>query len=139
MSNSISKTTRYEVLRRDNYACRYCGAKAPFVTLHIDHVIPASYGGSNDPSNLTAACADCNTAKSNGIPHETVITEVRDDQFTYIRSRGGNIKPCMHCGKPVKFEEDDVDDSPQCEQCNELVCDAYEAGYHKALQNLGVK
>lgn len=26
---AVSKRTRYEVLRRDNHACRYCGARAP--------------------------------------------------------------------------------------------------------------
>lgn len=31
--------------------------------MEIDHVIPRSAGGSNDPSNLVAACRDCNASK----------------------------------------------------------------------------
>lgn len=33
---AVSKRTRYEVLRRDNHACRYCGASAPEVKLTVD-------------------------------------------------------------------------------------------------------
>ena len=37
---AVSKRTRYEVLRRDNHACRYCGASAPDAKLTVDHVLP---------------------------------------------------------------------------------------------------
>jgi 5-methylcytosine-specific restriction endonuclease McrA len=37
---AVSKRTRYEVLRRDNHACRYCGGIAPDVILTVDHVTP---------------------------------------------------------------------------------------------------
>jgi hypothetical protein len=54
---------RYDVLARDGFACRYCGRKAPEVTLHVDHVVPRAKGGSDDPSNLVAACSACNQGK----------------------------------------------------------------------------
>jgi 5-methylcytosine-specific restriction endonuclease McrA len=38
---SIGKSLRFEVLRRDGFACTYCGRKPPDVELHIDHVIPS--------------------------------------------------------------------------------------------------
>lgn len=53
---AVSKRTRYEVLRRDNHTCRYCGGSAPDVRLTVDHVLPVTLGGSDDPSNLVAAC-----------------------------------------------------------------------------------
>lgn len=37
---------------------------------HIDHRIPLSRGGTNDPSNLVLACASCNLSKHNKLPHE---------------------------------------------------------------------
>ena len=37
---ALSKRLRYEILRRDNHTCRYCGASAPDVTLTVDHVVP---------------------------------------------------------------------------------------------------
>lgn len=55
---------RYEVLERDGYACQYCGAKAPAVTLHVDHIVPVADGGTDDLSNLVTACEYCNLGKS---------------------------------------------------------------------------
>ena len=64
---SLSKRTRFRVLTRDRFTCRYCGRSAPAVVLHIDHIHPASRGGSNDESNLVTACVDCNGSKSDKI------------------------------------------------------------------------
>ena len=75
---AISRRLRFEVLRRDRHTCRYCGATAPGVRLHVDHVIPVSLGGSDDPSNLVAACADCNGGKGSTSPDEHIIAEVSD-------------------------------------------------------------
>lgn len=61
------------VRARDKYTCVYCGKIMPD-RLEIDHVVPRSRGGSNTPSNLVAACHDCNqekgdqTAKEFGYP-----------------------------------------------------------------------
>lgn len=49
------------VLERDEYRCVYCGATD--VPLQLDHAIPRSRGGSDDPSNLVAACKPCNCSK----------------------------------------------------------------------------
>lgn len=54
---------RYEVLERDGYTCQYCGAKAPDVTLHVDHIVPVAEGGTDDTGNLVTACEYCNTGK----------------------------------------------------------------------------
>ena len=56
-------TLRWQVLKRDDFTCRYCGRSAPDVVLHIDHVQPRSAGGSDDPSNLVVACAACNIGR----------------------------------------------------------------------------
>jgi hypothetical protein len=61
---AISKRLRFEILRRDEHACQYCGEKAPGVTLHVDHVVPVTLGGSDKPDNLVAACKDCNLGKT---------------------------------------------------------------------------
>lgn len=39
--------------------CVYCGKPAE----HMDHVMPKSRGGSDDPSNLVPACSSCNWSK----------------------------------------------------------------------------
>ena len=61
---SVSKRTRFEVLKRDDFRCRYCGANAMQSLIEVDHVIPASKGGTDDAANLVAACWDCNHGKS---------------------------------------------------------------------------
>lgn len=61
---SVSTRTRFEILKRDGFRCRYCGATSIQSPLHVDHVIPVAEGGSDDPANLTAACAGCNLGKS---------------------------------------------------------------------------
>lgn len=83
---AVSKRTRYEVLRRDNYTCRYCGAKAPDVVLHVDHVVPEALGGSDNPGNLVAACEDCNAGKAATSPDETVVEDVRQDALRWSRA-----------------------------------------------------
>jgi len=55
------KLTKREVLRRDNYACQYCGQHAPFMT--IDHVVPRHMGGGHTWENLVTACPSCNHRK----------------------------------------------------------------------------
>lgn len=60
----LSPRTRFEVLKRDGFACRYCGRRAPEVTLHCDHVVSHVSGGSDDMENLAASCPDCNYGKS---------------------------------------------------------------------------
>jgi len=54
---------RYEVLKRDNFTCQLCGRQAPEVKLEVDHIIPKSAGGTDDPNNLRAVCYSCNRGK----------------------------------------------------------------------------
>lgn len=60
----LSKRVRFEVFKRDAFTCQYCGAKAPEVVLHCDHINPVAAGGDNDIMNLVTACADCNGGKA---------------------------------------------------------------------------
>lgn len=134
---TLSKRTRFEILRRDEFACRYCGAKAPSVELHVDHVLPRKYGGTDDAWNLTAACVDCNLGKSHVLPTEEVIEDVRRAQFYHLAGQGLPVDPCVHCNKPVYREPDDEwQEHPQCTPCNMAVCDAHEAGVRNGRKEL---
>lgn len=73
---AVSKRVRYEVLRRDDHRCRYCGASAPDAKLTVDHVVPVALGGSDDPSNLVTACRDCNAGKTSTAPDSPLVAEV---------------------------------------------------------------
>jgi hypothetical protein len=74
---TVTKRTRYEVLRRDEHTCRYCHATDQPLT--VDHVIPVALGGGDDPSNLVAACKDCNAGKSSSSPDGSLVAEVKED------------------------------------------------------------
>jgi hypothetical protein len=78
---AVSKRLRYEILRRDNHACRYCGAAAPGVKLHVDHVIPQALGGSDVPTNLVTACAECNAGKTSSMPNAMPVADVEQEAF----------------------------------------------------------
>jgi hypothetical protein len=86
---AISKKLRFEVFKRDGFACQYCGKHPPDVTLEIDHVQPKSKEGKDDINNLLTACFDCNRGKSNielkRIPNSLElnreILEERENQY----------------------------------------------------------
>lgn len=80
---AVSKRTRFEVLRRDNHTCRYCGGTAPDVVLTIDHVVPVALGGTDEPENLVAACRDCNYGKTSTSPDGTLVADVKSDALRW--------------------------------------------------------
>lgn len=60
----LTATLRYDVLKRDGFQCRACGAKPESgAHLHIDHVRPVSRGGRTELANLQALCSLCNLGK----------------------------------------------------------------------------
>lgn len=62
---------RYNVLKRDNFTCKICGATAKDgAKLHADHIIPISEGGKTVMSNLQTLCERCNIGKSNKIDND---------------------------------------------------------------------
>lgn len=68
---AIGQKTKFEVFKRDNFTCQYCGRSAPEVILEVDHIKPVAEGGTNDILNLITACRDCNRGKGK--------TELSDD------------------------------------------------------------
>lgn len=82
---AITKRLRYEILRRDGHACRYCGAKAPDVELTVDHVTPKALGGTDDPANLVAACRACNTGKASSSPDAAMVADVDQAAVDWAR------------------------------------------------------
>jgi len=99
----IPKKLRFEILNRDDFTCRYCGQSAPDVVLHADHIKPVAKGGTNDPSNLVAACSACNGGKSDKLLNDMLIQDVNplsDPRWEAIKSsiveRDGC--KCRRCG-----------------------------------------
>ena len=80
---AVSKRLRFEILRRDGHTCRYCGATAPEVPLRVDHVVPVALGGSDDPSNLVAACEPCNSGKSSVPADARMVDDITQDALRW--------------------------------------------------------
>jgi len=80
---AVGKRLRYEVLRRDNHTCRYCGRCAPEVRLTVDHVLPVALGGRDEAENLVACCADCNSGKTSTTPDAPLVADVQDSALRW--------------------------------------------------------
>lgn len=77
MRSPISKRKRFEVFKRDGFACQYCGAVPPRALLHVDHINPVALGGDNSEDNLITACETCNLGKS-AVPLSSVPRSLED-------------------------------------------------------------
>lgn len=73
----LSKKTRFEVFKRDQFKCQYCGGTPPAAVLEVDHVIPVCEGGDDSRDNLVTACFDCNRGKA-GNSLSSVPTSLTD-------------------------------------------------------------
>lgn len=83
---ALTKRLRYEVLRRDNHTCRYCGASAPDATLSVDHVVPQALGGTDEPTNLVTACQPCNSGKAATTPDAPLVDDVAADALRWAKA-----------------------------------------------------
>jgi hypothetical protein len=70
---AVSVRTRFEVFKRDDFTCQYCGRKSPDVVLEADHIVPLCEGGGDDVVNLRTSCWDCNRGKA-GQPLSEIVT-----------------------------------------------------------------
>jgi hypothetical protein len=81
------KWSKNGVLRRDNYSCAFCSAKANT----IDHVMPRAQGGKNSWKNTVAACSPCNNKKANRTPEQAkmpLLYTPRVPEWTDLYKKG---------------------------------------------------
>lgn len=74
---SITTRTRFEIFKRDNFTCAYCGQKPPNVVLEVDHIVPICAGGDNGNDNLVSSCYECNRGKA-GISLSSIPESMMD-------------------------------------------------------------
>jgi HNH endonuclease len=80
---AVSKRLRYEILRRDNFTCRYCMTATPGTPLRVDHVVPVALGGTDDATNLVTSCEPCNSGKTSTVPDSPLVTQVKEDAMRW--------------------------------------------------------
>lgn len=92
---SISKTVRFEVFKRDSFKCQYCGATAPQVLLHVDHIAAVAKGGTNELTNLVTSCESCNLGKSDkALADDSAVTKARN-QMEELQARREQLEMMM--------------------------------------------
>lgn len=57
----IDQRVSWEVFRRDNFTCVYCGTDN--VPMTVDHIILWEYMGDSVPDNLNCSCKKCNKTR----------------------------------------------------------------------------
>lgn len=74
------------------YKCVHCGKKFRKNSIDIDHIIPKSKGGLNNPENLQCLCIHCNRSKGNKT--EKTSNDLKARKLTYNEyKRSIVIKP----------------------------------------------
>ena len=131
---------RFQILKRDDFRCVYCGKRATDVELHIDHVIPRSRGGTNDTWNLVACCIPCNMSKGTDLPTDEIMSDIRERDARWLYPpRNLEHYQCKYCGIPMpRYElESDESYSDECERCNAVICDVFEQGVRHGMAHRG--
>lgn len=71
MTRGLNPRKRFEVFKRDNFTCQYCGrdVKKHRVVLMVDHIFPKRKGGEDSLANFITACTECNLGKHDNLLH----------------------------------------------------------------------
>lgn len=102
----LSKTTRFEVFKRDSFTCRYCGSKAPDVILEVDHINPVSKGGDNELMNLITSCFVCNRGKGNKLLSDNTIVEKQRLQIEELNIRRQQLEMMLQWrDETIKYKD----------------------------------
>jgi len=96
------------VRARDKYTCQYCEEKDPH-WLEVDHIVPVSRGGVTRPSNMVAACHDCNQEKGNKTAaefgHPEVQERVKKSLKAAAHTQSGKTATLLGLGKLAPASE----------------------------------
>jgi 5-methylcytosine-specific restriction endonuclease McrA len=65
------------LFNRDSWSCQYCGIELCYALITVDHILPASRGGSTTWRNCVAACKKCNNGKGDKTPEEAGMRLLR--------------------------------------------------------------
>lgn len=88
----MSKKIRFEIFRRDNFTCQYCGRRTPEVVLELDHIIPKSKGGKDEMQNYITACFDCNRGKGARVLSTPVFRDDLKNDVENLKEKNKQLK-----------------------------------------------
>ena len=97
---------------RDDFQCVYCGARPAQASLHVDHIMPTSLGGSDDASNLATSCRDCNNGKASIAPDAPTVAAIDERNLRWRAAL-------------AQAAAESLDVSPELEECMAGVQDVF--------------
>ena len=79
---------RFNILKRDNFTCQYCGRNAinDNIKIHLEHIIPVSKGGRDEYNNLITSCEECNGGKLDVLLEKRQIERLKE--YLQVMKRG---------------------------------------------------
>lgn len=85
--------TRFNIFKRDNNECQYCGTTSD---LTLDHLIPRSKGGKSSWKNLVTACKRCNAKKGDHTLEQAGLVlrrpPFKPSYVMFLRDTFGNVR-----------------------------------------------
>jgi hypothetical protein len=120
------------LFERDKETCQICGRPTEFGDGEIDHIIPKSKDGGDEPENLQWACHRCNKLKSNKRTNEQVrkILSLPED-FEEIMKFRSETKAEKETPVATQFELPTLSckglDVPAVEKCIQSLQESYQS------------
>lgn len=105
---AIGDKLRFEVFKRDQFKCQYCGKAAPDVILHVDHINPVSKGGDNELINLITSCMDCNLGKSDRLLTDTSAIDKQRKMLEELDERRKQLQMMLDWREELKGFNNEV-------------------------------
>jgi hypothetical protein len=103
----ISKKVRFEVFKRDNFKCQYCGKCAPEAILNVDHIHPVSQGGEDDMMNYITSCFDCNSGKSDRLLSDDSVVAKQRQQLEELNERREQLEMMLQWRDGLKLIDEE--------------------------------
>ena len=138
---SISKSLRFEVFKRDGFTCQYCGRMAPDVILEVDHINPVKRGGKNEILNLITSCFDCNRGKGQKPLSDNQVIKKQQEQLKELNEKREQLKMMLQWKKELEaFENEQVGivENMFHEATNYTFTDSGKNNIKKAIKTFGI-
>jgi len=131
---TITKKLRFQIFERDSFTCKYCGKGMPDVILEVDHILPVSKGGDNDPLNLVTSCRDCNRGKSDKKLGDVSELKLQREQLEDIQEKRNQLKALAAWRKASRKLEDESVGAIEEEIARHSGCGLNETGRASVLK-----
>jgi len=137
----MSKKLRFEVFKRDNFTCQYCGRMAPDAILEVDHINPVAEGGENDILNLITSCFDCNRGKGKRKLTDNQEIQKQQEQLLELSAKKDQLELLLKWRKELqKLDKKQVDviDSILAEKTNRILSESGREDVKKIIKEYGL-